>query len=701
MINKNFLFILTILLIVFSTLTVPFAVAQNATSAQRDALIDAIQKHAQQDVKYEKNPENAQGLDLLFGKEAKSVGLTLREVVKIYEEAYQAAKPQKSEFEKFMESKVAMLGWGLAFIFFIFHFLRDALNKFFIYVFTSIKNWLYRRLAGYRFLRKIALRRYRQALSKKFKEFKIPFRPDRPLNMQEIYVPLKVKGTRDIDQIDAYQAITEHKRLMVLGAPGAGKSMLLRYIALSYAEGRLTNLPKQPVPILLELNRLNKSDASIKDKLIEILDLHNFPNAHNFVEMALKSGTVMLLFDGLDEVNTQERQRVINKINDSLDKYPQCRVVITCRIAVYHNELAEKIDQTLEMIDFNEQQIQAFLVPWQKDMPASKSIKQLIHTLHERPRIMQLAGNPLLLTIIAYLYTDTTFVLPHSRAEFYTEATKALLELWKIEHNRYKAASKQAVLRRLALFNQDSGAESKQDRRSIDLKAVLAQVKQVLPDLNLTNNDVEPLLDEIVERSGLLLVIDGGERYQFAHLTLQEFFAALALRNDADQLLTRFKADQDTWRETVKIWCGLDHDSSKFIRKIYDIAPILAFECLADAHEVNSGLANKIVEKFKPHLGRKDRIGDEINRAFAAIATTDTRQRGQEIFDFLANTLANTKESKQRRVAAAKILSMTNLPKAVEVLVPYRNIPDVRSALIRMGDLAVPVLEKLAQIRNK
>jgi predicted NACHT family NTPase len=407
----------------------------------------------------------------------------------------------------------------------------------------------------------------------------------------------------------------------------------------------------------------------------------------------------MLLFDGLDEVNTQERQRVVNKINDLLDKYPHCHAVITCRVAVYHNEFAEKTEQTLEMVDFNEQQIRAFLVPWQKDMPASKSIKQLLHTLHERPRILQLAGNPLLLTIIAYLYTDTTFVLPHSRAEFYTEATKALLE-WKREHNRYKTANKQAVLRHLALFNQDSSGESKQDRRSIDLKTVLAQVKQVLPTLNLTNDDIEPLLDEIVERSGLLLMIDGGERYQFAHLTLQEFFAALALRDDANQLLTRFKVDQDAWRETIKIWCGLDHDSSKFIRKIYDIDPIIAFECLADAQEVNSVLANQIVGKFKHHLGREDRIGEGINQAFAAIAADTRRRRGQEIFDFLANTLANTKENEQRRVAAAKILSMTNLPKAAEVLVHYKKIPGIRTALIRMGDLAVPVLEKLAKTRK-
>ncbi|RKZ76879.1 MAG: NACHT domain protein [Candidatus Parabeggiatoa sp. nov. 1] len=665
----------------------------------RDALMVEIQKRAQRDVEHHKPQKTLHELDLLFGEKAKVQGVSISQIEEWYEEAYQSVKPEKSWLAEFMENQVAVLGWGLAILFLIFHFLREAMNKFVIHVFTTTKNWLYRRLAGYRFLHKIALRRYRQALIDKFRQFIIPFRPGRPLNMGEIYVPLKVKGTRDIDQIDAYQALTKHKRLMVVGAPGAGKSMLLRHIALSYAEGRLTDLPKLPVPILLELNRLNESDAPIKEKLVKILDLHDFPNAHNFVEIGLKSGTVMLLFDGLDEVNTSERQRVVNKINELLDKYPRCSAVITCRVAVYHNEFAEKTDQTLEIVDFNDQQIWAFLAPWQKDMPDGKSIEQLIRTLRERPRIMALARNSLLLTIIAYLYTDTDFVLPHSRAEFYSKATDVLLDQWKVERNHYKAVHKRMVLRHLALFNQDSGAKRKQDRRSIERENVLEQIKLILPDFNLADEDVEPILDDIVERSGLLLSIDGGERYQFAYLTLQEFFAAAALRDDAEQLLTRFKADQDTWRETVKIWCGLDHDSTELIRAIYAEEPIMAFECVADAQQVSTDLADEIMEYFKSQLGTADKKGEVINRAFAAIAS-DIRPRGQNVFGFLADTLADTEESEQRRVAAAKTLSMSNLSQAAEVLVRYRKIPEVRSALRRMGDLAVPVLETLAKTRG-
>jgi signal transduction histidine kinase len=270
-----------------------------------------------------------------------------------------------------------------------------------------------------------------------------------------------------------------------------------------------------------------------------------------------------------------------------------------------------------------------------------------------------------------------------------------LLEQWHREHNTYEAAKKQAVLRHLALFNQDGSVENKSDWRTMKMETVLAEIKKVLPDLNLTNKDAAPLLEEIVNRSGLLQKIDGGERYQFAHLTLQEFFATVALRDDVTGMLTRFKANPDTWREAVKIWCGLDHDSTDLIRAIYAEDSIMAFECIADAQQVSADLADEIIGYFKSQLGSE---GEAINRAFAAVAS-NTTERGKAIFNYLVDILANTEEDKQRRVIAANILSMTNLEEAAKVLAKHyyynKNISnELRVALLSMGDLAAPMLEK-------
>jgi len=509
-------------------------------------------------------------------------------------------------------------------------------------------------------------------------------------------VPLRVRGRNSKEQIEAYRAITDNHRLMIVGSPGSGKSMLLKYFAFTYAEKRVSELQNQPVPILFELHNLNeKLELSLEQHLIEEMRRYEFPSADSFVQHNLQSGSIMLLLDGLDEVNSNARVAAVKKIRELLQQRRECRAIITCRNAVYNEEFADIVDQTLEVDEFADQQIRRFLRPWGQYMPSGRSIEHLMQTLQDRPRIMALARNPLMLTIIAYLYTDTPIALPHSRAEFYRQSTDFLLGKLHQELNVYETPDKQAVLEHLALYFQDSAKNRQQDRRSVDYETVIREVKSVLPKLNLNPEvAVRPLLKEIVQRSDLLRAIDNNERYQFAHLTLQEYFAAERLLDDAQGLLARFVADPDTWRETVKLWCGLGTDSTWLISHIYSIDPVTAFECLADAKKVDQEFAEKVIDSFKTSFNSLDGKREAIIKAFGAVAA-DLRPRGKDVFNFLAATIDKGQGEEQKAAAAA--LSLTNLPLAAEKLIGYyESAPEVRTALVRMGDLAVPYLKQLA-----
>ncbi|MFN6566892.1 NACHT domain-containing protein [Dendronalium sp. ChiSLP03b] len=675
------------------TLTVLFGSAvptytQTPKPIARDAVITEIKAYAQRHV------DNDSPLKTEFVVNQyrdNKVGLTAPEIAKIYEEEY--TKQKQAKESSLQEQLLPKMGWVAAGFLFLVLIFRDVVTEWVKNFFNAIGTGIYNRFAGSKLFRGIALRKYQKGLIDKYQELHIPFRPHRPLKVSEVYVPLKVKGASNTEQIDAYHAVNEYPRLMVTGDPGSGKSMLLKHLALSYAEARLY-LPEQPILVLLELHRLSDAQKSLEQLLVDALARDNFPHAEHFVDHSLKQGTLMLLFDGLDEVNSSDRWRVVQQIKDILDQHPKCRVVITCRKAVYRGEFAEVVDRTLEVVEFSDRQIRHFLGSWKRDMPADKSIEQLMQTLHDRPRIMALARNPLMLTIVAYLYTDTRFVLPHSRAEFYRKSTDILLDQWHQEHNRYQARDKRLVLQHLALYNQDSANYQQQDRRSLKFTTVLEQVRQILPGLNLQpDQDALPLLKEIVERSGLLLEIDGGDKYQFAHLTLQEFFAAAELIDKADDLFNRFQTDKDAWRETVKLWCGIAGDSTALLQKIYIEDEITAFECLADAQKVDQALATQIINSFKVQLGTVSNT-TAVEEAFGAVAA-DSRPRGEEVLEFLTQTLATSQEP-ARRLAAANALSFTNLPDAAQVLANnYGNCPEARTALIRMGDLAVSALAYL------
>jgi len=704
-VNRLLVNVVAIAIVLFGILTVAVPTpAQTSQPAGKEAIALEIKGYAERHVENDTSMQTGTIIELYRDNK---VGLTSREIATIYETEYDRLK--KAKESNILEQLNLSEGWIVALVLGILLVFRDVLTEWISNSMKAIASWVYNRFSGTALFHKFSLKRYRLALREKYRQLHVPFRSTRPLQMQDVYVPLKVAGTSDTKQIDAHEAVNDYRKLMVTGPPGSGKSMLLKHIALRYADG-LLDLPEQPIAILLEMHRLSDPEKSLKQHLVEALERDDFPHAEKFVTQGLKRGRLMLLLDGLDEVNSDERPRVVREIRDLLDYMDEhrCRVIITCRTAIYEGQFSDRVEQTLEVVEFSDRQIRQFLQPWVRDMPENKSIEQLMKTLHDRPRIMALARNPLLLTIIAYLYTDTPFVLPHSRAEFYQKATDILLDVWHREHNLYSARDKRSLLQHLALYFQDNANRQRQDRRSVDYRQVLPETAKVLPDLNLNPEDVQPVLKEIVERSGLFLEIDGGDRYQFSHLTLQEFFAATALRGNGEELLDRFEKKPDVWRETAKLWCGLAEDSTTAIEKIYAKDSITAFECLADAQKVNQELAAQIIDTFKKRLLAVDR-DNRIVKAFAAVAA-DNRPRGLAVFEFLEETLI-ADEFSARRAAAADILSLTNLPNAAQMLASYDDKPTipvlstheakalkvvVREYLIRMGDLAVPVLTNLS-----
>ncbi|MEV0526284.1 NACHT domain-containing protein [Streptomyces sp. NPDC050439] len=580
--------------------------------------------------------------------------------------------------------------------------------------------------------------------------FAVPSGPDVKISVASVYVPLRAaegissRGPAGAEALgwEAVDALlAAGKKVIVCGDPGAGKSMYLRRAVLAWAEswgagaaegdrravrvrrgggrrgsGRREARPER-VPVLLELHEL-KPDAIVSGALdvVALLTQHfASPAGRNvparWIETQLLAGRITLYLDGLDEVPAAERYDLVHWIKRVARKYPAAGMLVTCRTAVYpaHREhLKETVDRSLAIQEFTDLHIHQFLRGWRwPERTAPDSVERLLKALGEVPRLMSLARNPLLLTAIAYLYSyvypDTDKELPRTRAEFYQQVSDAFVDD-RGRQGEFDSELKRAVLCNAGLRAQDALAESA-DRRSADegvgrefpAGVLMEWVAQALERQHETPDKARRVIDEISVRSGLLSKIENGRYYQFAHISLQEYLAAEALADDWPALLTRYDADPERWRETVRLWCGVTRrDCSPMISDLRGRDLLLSFQCLAEARYVDGALTREMVRDAGAHLGSGDASGAALEAALG-VAATGPAVTSDAVFALLEPLASAPSTPGAVRDAAIRALAATASPRAARCLAPLLDHCAAASAAVAsMGDIAVPALREVA-----
>ncbi|WP_169792559.1 MULTISPECIES: NACHT domain-containing protein [Actinoplanes] len=557
-------------------------------------------------------------------------------------------------------------------------------------------------------LRRRLVGRYRRAVRQNFAKHRLGFVNEHTgkssIDVLKIYVPLEYQIGNE--RRDVYEWLRRQLRVVVLGPPGAGKSMLLKHSMLLWA-GESTPGPAR-LPVLIDLHRCNADQSGLEQMIRDELSRNDVRMSPAMLDISLREGKLALLFDGLDEVGQEDQVRVAAMLRDFARTHAGCQMVVTCRSAAYFGQLQTAFTEHVQVADFDDANIRRFLNNWPA-MTASDSAK-LFSDLQHHQNLMRLAASPLLLTMIAYIHTEVLAKsrrgLPGSRPAFYEMAIDHLLrrDHDMLRHDSvsvYDWQDKLAVLQRIALTLQDTPA-TQPDRRSIDGAQLVAITKQILPDLNMGPEHARPLINEIDQRSQLLVRLDSrSSRYAFPHLTLQEYLAAVELTAQPDTLLYRYFADRPAWRETVKLWCGASsRDCTEVVRTILRTGVredrLLALECLAEAKRIDDAFAREvIVESMSPNAlrGWDERA---VASAFAAVAA-DGRPRGEYTFRLLVEKAGAGTGATARWAMAA--LAGTRLPQAAVFLADLaaEGDPRARTALRSMGEQAIAALTSSAR----
>jgi predicted NACHT family NTPase len=474
------------------------------------------------------------------------------------------------------------------------------------------------------------------------------------------------------------------KHIVILGDPGSGKSTLLQYIALEWTELPIKDLSLFPIPILIELRTyIRNRESNCCQNFLEFLHkgsgLTCHLNQHQLHER-LKAGNAVVMFDGLDEVfDPGKREDVITDIHRFTNDYAQLKVIVTSRVIGYKPQrLKDAGFRHFMLQDLEQYKIDDFIHRWHEltfNDEAEKIRKRdrLKTAIETSPAIRELAGNPLLLTMMAILNRNQE--LPRDRPELYNQASRVLLHQWDVERILiedprldpkiidYK--DKQAMLRQVAYYMQAN--ESGLNANLIAAKYLEDILTDYLKTIETSQaRDVAKLMSNQLRIRNFILCFMGADYYAFVHRTFLEYFCAWEFvwqfekekKLSPEQLKTEVFGQHwhdESWHEVLRLITGMieprfiadiieflieqDGENQEFINLFLAASLLSEVRSRSTISEISDRLLNKLQELITSQTSK-----DICIKAVEVVSNTWKNNSGALVF---LQEIAQTKTDNQ------------------------------------------------------
>ncbi|MBL8179083.1 MAG: SUMF1/EgtB/PvdO family nonheme iron enzyme [Bryobacterales bacterium] len=392
--------------------------------------------------------------------------------------------------------------------------------------------------------------------------------------IDEYYIPLTTVARGAVEMrgvsLSLFDALRTHRRLMVVGDPGSGKSTFLRRAAYQacaeYSQGG-------PLPLKIEASvlaefilrkRKEKSgpaDAASPDWIPVFAGAQceekNQALSEDYFRAALKSGRCLVLIDGMDETPDElQRQRLARLLQEAARAYDGCRFVLTSRPEGKHS-----IDgfEEAAISDLEPDAIRAFLAKLARllystdEVLERKFLDELERAVGGRREIRKLTRNPVMLTALVVLQHNNVR-LPEKRADLYG-AILGWLSKQRAKPDRLPAEVCLLRLRELALQMQNHEGGR---RNQVTMPWAGDKLARSFGG---RREEAERFLRAEQLDSGI--VVSRGNEIAFWHLTFQEYLAAMEITGWKDEDLHELllgngaKIYQPEWRETALLCAAL------------------------------------------------------------------------------------------------------------------------------------------------
>jgi HEAT repeat protein len=388
------------------------------------------------------------------------------------------------------------------------------------------------------------------------------------IDSQILPVNLQMKPSEPGDQTYSIFQVAEQftqKPVVLLGVAGIGKTTLIKHLAIRYAE------TGERIPVFVDMawySHVDDTDFSWLKTLRQCID-------ETSLVKLLEEGRLAVFFDGLNEVNIEQRSNAARTIANFVHSYPQNQMFITCRTAEYPNLPADV--RYFEVLRVNQSKVREYLVKTLDTEQGNRLYSDL------PPSIRDICRIPLMLAMLVYTYKETKNRdirnLPVSKIAIYQEF---LAQLFRREEGLHPGELPFMVREEFLIYlaqkmeNKQVAVKIKkaagwieefyQKRyQNLDLGIKLPTIWHEILDL--------PLL--VSSKPGSHVDID----ISFMHQTFQEYYTACGLMQDFQQnkitlteIASHTLSGLDIWSGTLSLLVGMMDDATKLIRTIKTLA---------------------------------------------------------------------------------------------------------------------------------
>ncbi|MGW1781902.1 NACHT domain-containing protein [Streptomyces sp. NPDC002143] len=241
-----------------------------------------------------------------------------------------------------------------------------------------------------------------------------------------LYIPQQLaRAGGGLDSVEWQDAVAAIPRVLVVGGPGTGKTVLADRICFEVArgDGRLFDVAFN-VPLRRRAGRHQGLDQLITDS---VRLRHGLDVPPETLELMLHRRRALLVFDGLDELTVTERHRARTDIVEFCRTYPDVTVIVTSRPGMSTDQF-DANGFTRHLIEpFSTADVHAYVDKWMAATGTALVDSEQLRTSVTTPRAAAWVSSPLMLSQLLATY-ERFGCVPDGPVDLYARFYSTLFE---------------------------------------------------------------------------------------------------------------------------------------------------------------------------------------------------------------------------------------------------------------------------------